>query len=128
MKLIDHASQTLQDWRPGVATRMRVSALTDASAFSIFEQWCAPGLGAPIHWHPVEEVLTVMAGEAEFWMDGEWVRAGAGQSALIPAQKRHGFRNAGTDTLYILAFLASPTFEANFDDGQTIRRWEQRGT
>jgi len=31
----------------------------------IFEQWIAPGAGAPTHSHPVEEVLTVRDGEAE---------------------------------------------------------------
>jgi len=122
--LIDHASQTRQDWRPGVSTRMRISALTGATALSIFEQWCEPGLGAPTHWHPVEEVLTVLSGEAEIWIDGERVRAKAGQSALIPARLRHGFRNAGDGELHMLAVLASPVFEAQFDGSpEVIRRW-----
>ena len=124
MTLIDHASQAREDWRPGVSTRMRVSALTGASALSIFEQWCEPGLGAPTHWHAVEEVLTVLSGEAEIWMDGERVLARAGQSALIPAGSRHGFRNAGNGELHILAVLASPIFEAQYDDGSEVtRRW-----
>lgn len=124
MKLIDHNSQPRQDWRPGVSTKMRISALTGASALSIFEQWCEPGLGAPVHWHPVEEVLTVLSGKAEFWIDGERVRAGAGHSALIPAKLRHGFRNCGDGTLHMLAVLAAPVFEAQFDDNpEIIRRW-----
>ena len=124
MSLIDHNNQTRRDWRPGVSTRMRVSALTGATELSIFEQWCEPGLGAPTHWHPVEEVLTVMSGEAEIWIDGETVRAGAGQSALIPARRRHGFRNCGKGVLHMLAVLASPVFEAQFDGNPDVtRRW-----
>lgn len=124
MDLIDHSAQTREDWRPGVSTRMRVSALTGASALSIFEQWCAPGLGAPTHWHPVEEVLTVLAGEAEIWIEGERVAARAGHSALIPANRRHGFRNTGDGDLHMLAILASPIFEAHFDDAsEVVRRW-----
>lgn len=122
MKLIDHNNQTRQDWRPGVSTRMRISALTGASALSIFEQWCEPGLGAPIHWHPVEEVLTVLSGEAEIWIDGERVRASAGHSALIPAKLRHGFRNSEDSELHMLAVLASPIFEAQFDDSPEVTR------
>ncbi|NDW44972.1 cupin domain-containing protein [Ruegeria sp. PrR005] len=124
MDLIDHDSQACLDWRPGVSTRMRVSALTGASALSIFEQWCEPGLGAPTHWHPVEEVLTVLSGEAEIWFEGERLQARAGHSALIPATRRHGFRNVGDGQLHMLAILASPIFEAHFDDSQDIiRRW-----
>ncbi|MCU9847410.1 cupin domain-containing protein [Defluviimonas sp. WL0024] len=124
MELINHCSQPRREWRPGVLTRMRVSALTDASALSIFEQWCEPGLGAPTHWHPAEEVLTVLSGVAEIWIDGERVRANAGYSALIPAKRRHGFRNCGDGELHMLAVLASPIFEAQFDGSTEVtRRW-----
>ena len=40
-----------------------------AAQLCIFEQWVAPGAGAPTHSHPVEEVLTVREGEAEMWID-----------------------------------------------------------
>jgi len=124
LDLIDHNIQARLDWRPGVSTSMRVSALTGASALSIFERWCEPGLGAPTHWHPVEEVLTVLSGEAEIWIEGERFQASAGHSALVPAKIRHGFRNMGDGELHMLAVLASPIFEAHFDDREgVIRRW-----
>ena len=122
--LIDHSLQEINDWRPGVSTRMRISALTGASALSIFEQWCKPGLGAPTHWHPVEEVLTVLSGQAEIWIDGHRVQARAGHSALIPARTQHGYRNSGKNDLHMLAVLASPVFEAHFDESSdVVRRW-----
>jgi len=52
----------LEEWRPGVKTRMLASARTGATALCIFEQWVAPGAGAPTHSHPVEEVLIVREG------------------------------------------------------------------
>jgi len=126
MKSIDHGSQPIEEWRPGVTTRMRISALTGAAKLAIFEQWCAPGLGAPTHWHPVEEVLTVLSGEAEIWIDGEQFRATAGQSALVPAERKHGFRNCGDGALHMLAILAAPTFEARYEDRSEVsRRWVQ---
>jgi hypothetical protein len=56
----------------------------------IFEQWIAPGAGAPTHTHPVEEVLTVRQGEAEMWMDDQRITVLAGQSLVVPANRVHG--------------------------------------
>ncbi|WP_368389287.1 cupin domain-containing protein [Mesorhizobium sp. LMG 17147] len=50
---------------------MHVSACNGATQLCIFEQWVEPAVGAPTHWHPVEEVLTVIAGRAEMWIDDE---------------------------------------------------------
>src|SRR5277367_1426179 len=57
-----------ETWRPGVQTRMLVSALNGAAQLCIFEQQVAPGTGAPTHSRPVEEVLTVLEGEADMWI------------------------------------------------------------
>ena len=64
MTFVIHDTHEREDWRPGVSSRMQISALTGATALTIFEQWCEPELGASTHWHPVEEVLTVLSGEA----------------------------------------------------------------
>ena len=69
--------------------------------------------GAPTHSHPVEEMLTVREGEAEMWIDGERVVVSAGQSLIVPAGRKHGFRNSGATILHIHAVLASPVFEAS---------------
>lgn len=123
MPFIDQRTHTQEVWRPGVVTRLVVAASTGAAQLCQFEQWCEPGCGAPTHIHAVEEILTVLAGEADVWIEDETRRLGAGQSALVPAGRRHGFRNTGTGTLHVLATLASPIFEAQFDNGQTPRRW-----
>jgi quercetin dioxygenase-like cupin family protein len=124
MTLIDPASRSLEHWREGVTTRMLVSAETGARQLCVFEQWIAPGAGAPPHFHPVEEILTVLAGEAEIWIEDLRHSVKAGQSALVPAGKRHGFRNSGATELHIHAVLAAPIFEA-MPDGATemMRRW-----
>ena len=124
MKLIDHNSQPQEEWREGVTTRMRVSALTGCVQLTIFDQWIAPGLGAPAHWHPVEEVLSVIEGEAEIWLKEERSIVKAGQSVLVPAGHRHGFRNSGAATLLMQATLAAPIFEATYDgQAELSRRW-----
>ena len=85
MSLIDHETQPLEQWREGVMTQMRVSALLRSAQLCIFEQFCDPGLGAPIHLHAVEEVLEVMEGEAEITLRGESLTLRANQSVVIPA-------------------------------------------
>jgi mannose-6-phosphate isomerase-like protein (cupin superfamily) len=124
MRVLDHNGQALEEWRPGVKTRMRVSAVSGSVQLCVFEQWCDPGKGAPTHLHAVEEVLSVVEGSAEVWVEGETVPVSAGQSVVVPAGRKHGFRNSGTGTLHVMATLASPMFEASFDvDGEVSRRW-----
>ena len=125
MIVVDVRDMLPEQWRLGVETRMLVSACNGAAQLCIFEQWIAPGAGAPTHTHPVEEVLTVREGEAEMWMDERRVIVSAGQSLIVPAGRKHGFRNSGRATLHIHAVLASAIFEAT-PEGATepVRRWE----
>jgi mannose-6-phosphate isomerase-like protein (cupin superfamily) len=124
MRVIDHGQEAAQEWRPGVTTRMRVSAVTGAAQLCVFEQWCDPGCGAPTHLHAVEEVLSVLIGEAEMWVGEERATVTTGQSVVVPAGRPHGFRNTGTGTLHVQAVLAAPIFEAAFEDArETSRRW-----
>ena len=124
MQVIDHARQAQEEWRPGVTTRMRASAVSGAKQLCVFEQWCAPGKGAPTHLHAVEEVITVLEGQAEFWIADQEETLTSGQSMIVPAGVKHGFRNAGAGTLHVLATLAAPIFEAAFDDAREVsRRW-----
>lgn len=123
MQVIDHNTQDKEDWRPGVTTRMRVSSLTGAVQLCIFDQWCTPGLGAPTHLHAVEEVLTVVSGRAEIWLGNEKSIVEPGQSVLIPAGRKHGFRNIASEgLLHVTATLAAPIFEASYEDRAELSR------
>jgi quercetin dioxygenase-like cupin family protein len=125
MKVSDVRERPREQWRPGVETRMLVSASNGAAQLCIFEQWIAAGTGAPTHSHPVEEVLTVREGQAEMWLDDERIIVSAGQSLIVPAGRKHGFRNSGIATLHIHAVLASPVFEATMEGAtEVVRRWE----
>jgi quercetin dioxygenase-like cupin family protein len=124
MHVVTAQAQPSEEWRPGVETKMLISALIGAQQLCIFEQWVAPGKGTPTHSHPVEEVLTVLAGEAAMWIEDRHAVLTAGQSLLVPAHKKHGFRNAGTSTLHMHAVLASPIFEASIEgQAEPVRRW-----
>jgi quercetin dioxygenase-like cupin family protein len=125
MIIKDPATAVPEHWREGVETRMIVSAANGASELCIFEQWVAPGAGAPTHSHEVEEVLTVRAGKAEVWLEGERITLSAGQSVIVPARTNHGFRNGAAGTLHLHAVLAAPVFEALAEGAADVtRRWQ----
>jgi quercetin dioxygenase-like cupin family protein len=79
---------------------MLVSSLNGAAQLCIFEQWVDPGHGAPTHVHAVEEVLTVLAGEAEICVKDERAVLSRQQSVVIPANNEHGFKNVGSGRLH----------------------------
>jgi mannose-6-phosphate isomerase-like protein (cupin superfamily) len=122
MQVIDHNRQPSEEWRPGVLTQMQISALTGSVQLCVFHQWSDPGKGAPTHLHAVEEILTVLEGQAEFWLDDERKTMTAGQSMVVPAGRKHGFRNTGQGKLHTQAILAAPIFEAAFDDKNEASR------
>ena len=124
MKVVAHEDQLREQWRTGVETRMQVSARNGAAQLCIFEQWVAPTAGAPTHSHAVEEVLTIVSGEASVWVGDSSEILFGGQSLIVPAGQKHGFRNVGSATLHVHAVLASSVFEAMFDGlADPVRRW-----
>ncbi|MFT5507721.1 MAG: mannose-6-phosphate isomerase-like protein (cupin superfamily) [Hyphomicrobiaceae bacterium] len=122
MQIINHARQEKEDWREGVTTVMLVSAMNSASQLCIFDQYCAPGLGAPTHLHAVEEVLSVIEGKAEIWLGDARKQIETGESLIIPAGYWHGFTNLLQTTLHVRATLAAPVFEASYDDRAELSR------
>jgi mannose-6-phosphate isomerase-like protein (cupin superfamily) len=122
MQVLDHNTQPLEKWRDGVLTLMRASATVQSKQLCIFDQFCDPGLGAPMHIHAVEEVLEVYEGTAEIYLRNESMIVTANQSVLIPAGARHGFKNVGTGILRVRATLAAAIFEASYDDSNELSR------
>lgn len=122
MNVVQHAKQEIEAWRDGVNTQMRVSALTRSHQICIFEQFCDPGHGAPMHIHAVEEVLEVLEGEVEIFVGDESRVVTSDTSVIIPAGARHGFRNVGTGILKVRATMAAAIFEASYDARSELSR------
>jgi mannose-6-phosphate isomerase-like protein (cupin superfamily) len=124
MQVIDLNRQPCEEWRQGVQTRMLTSAANGGGQLCIFEQWCETGHGAPTHLHAVEEILHVLDGQAEVWIGDTRATLTSGQLVVVPAGRKHGFSNTGTFVLHIQSTLASPVFEAAYDDKrETPRRY-----
>jgi quercetin dioxygenase-like cupin family protein len=65
---------------------------------SIYEMDLPPGKGIPLHSHPYAEVFYVITGHTDFARidergEEEWVRCGAGDTLIAPANTLHAFHN-----------------------------------
>lgn len=74
------------------------------------------------HIHTVGEVLEVILGTAEIWLDDERSAVTANHSVLTPAGAIRGFRNTGPDTLHVRATLAVSIFEAQYASSKKANR------
>jgi quercetin dioxygenase-like cupin family protein len=86
--------------------------LTQAEKLLLVRVTMPPGKAHKFHRHPaMEEIIYVVAGRAEQWVDREKRLLGAGDSAHIPVNVVHGTYNAGSDSLVFLAILSPALFE-----------------
>jgi len=79
---------------------------TGAKQLTVIDVTLAPGKGHDFHKHPdQEEVIYVVSGQVEQWVDREKRVLGAGDSAFIPADMVHASFNVGTGDAKIVAIL-----------------------
>jgi quercetin dioxygenase-like cupin family protein len=66
-----------------------------------------PGHAHKFHCHPkMEEILYILSGKAEQWVEREKRIMTSGQSLYLPANLVHGTYNIGTEVLDFLAILS----------------------
>ena len=86
--------------------------LTEADDLLMVRVLMPPGRAHQFHRHPaLEEIIYVISGTAEQWVDREHRLLGPGEMAHIPRNVVHGTYNAGADTLVFLAILSPAKFE-----------------
>jgi quercetin dioxygenase-like cupin family protein len=107
---IVHAEVPVVRSPSGLAIRHLVTEREGALGLFVGEQSFEPGDVVPRHWHPVEEVLTFLAGEGEATLGEERVAIGRGVSLYVPAGSEHGFRCTGDETLRVLVIFPTPRF------------------
>jgi mannose-6-phosphate isomerase-like protein (cupin superfamily) len=79
-------------------------------------QTSPPGYQTRLHSHPYVEVLTVLEGRGEAWLDGEEgiVSLEQGMSIAVPANRVHGFRTVGDRPLVTYGVHASKKRIVNY--------------
>jgi quercetin dioxygenase-like cupin family protein len=86
-----------------------------AGLVGIFDSRVPAGEGPPLHIHHNEdEVLHVLEGQYEFWLDGAISRGGPGTSIFLPRGVPHSFRVLGEQAGRNLAILTPGGFEGFF--------------
>lgn len=86
--------------------------LTAADKLLLVRVEMPPGEAHQFHRHPeMEEIIYVISGTCEQWVDREQQVLTAGQMAHIPADVVHGTYNIGSDTLVFLAILSPAKIE-----------------
>ena len=86
--------------------------LVEAEKLLLVRVRMPPGKAHRFHRHPeMEEIIYIIEGQAEQWVEQEKKILGPGDSAHIPIDVVHGTYNAGDDTLGFLAILSPAIFE-----------------
>jgi mannose-6-phosphate isomerase-like protein (cupin superfamily) len=74
----------------------------------------SPGVGAPSHTHEFEEILTIVQGAAEVWVDAVRDVIGPGTSVFVRAGAVHGFVNVGAGPLRLDGVIAARELRATY--------------
>jgi quercetin dioxygenase-like cupin family protein len=91
-------------------------AVTGARDLTVINVTLAPGKGHDFHHHPdQEEVIYVVSGEVEQWVDREKRVLGAGDSAFLPAGVVHASFNVGNFEANIVAILGPCVGEKGYE-------------
>ena len=106
--------QEILDW--GSLRWMSHPPSTGASQLTVIEVSIEPGKGHDFHKHPEqEEVIYVVSGQVEQWLEQEMKTIGSGDSIFIPADTVHASFNSGTDTAKLLAILGPCIGEEGYE-------------
>jgi quercetin dioxygenase-like cupin family protein len=81
-------------------------------------QTSQPGYQTRVHSHPYVEVLTVIEGRGEAWLDGETgtIAMEPGVTISIPAGRAHGFRVIGDQRLVTYGIHTFPKRIVHYKD------------
>ncbi len=112
---------------PRIKTRIIVEGSSGAASTSVWEQWIHSDGHIPLHYHDVEEVLVILAGEAVVTLGDETNVVNAPASILIPPFQMHSLRPHDSNEIHLLAFFPTtrPTIFAP-DGSELPMPWEDR--
>jgi quercetin dioxygenase-like cupin family protein len=82
-------------------------------------QTSAPGYVAPMHSHPYVELLFIIDGQAEVWLQGDEgkpIQLAAGDCVALPADIPHSFRTVGDRPMRLLGIHSNPDRIVNYLD------------
>ena len=89
--------------------------LTGADLLTLVRVTMRPGAGHQFHYHPeLEEIIYIVDGVAEQWIDREKQRLKAGEIAFIPKGVVHAIHNRSRKPMTFLAILSPAASKGPF--------------
>lgn len=111
----------MKDLSPGtiewLGTQYRTILATDQSGgnLSITESISPAGSGPPRHiHHDADETFVMLSGDAAFWIAGQTITCGPGETAFVPRGTEHTFRVLSDIPCRHLTILTPGGFEGFF--------------
>jgi len=101
---------------PVLRQRYRFRRFSDERGEALeIDTWVEPGGGVTPHIHPaMEERFRVLAGEMTFTSGRARVKAGPGEEVLVPAGRRHAYRNLGSEPVHVVCEAWPPSTLEDF--------------
>jgi quercetin dioxygenase-like cupin family protein len=89
--------------------------LTGSTQLTLVRVTMRPGAGHQFHYHPArDEIIYILDGVAEQWVDRDKRRLKAGESAFIPPNVVHAIHNTSKEPMSFLAILSPAEAEGPF--------------
>ncbi len=102
------------EWQ-GTQYRTLLAASQTSARLSIFESLDQPGYGPPRHIHKGEdETFYVLAGEVEFWLEGQTTHHGPGEVVFVERGRQHTFRVLGEMPARMVTVMTPGGFDGFF--------------
>src|SRR4051812_35219628 len=103
---------------PVLKQRLAFEPIEDGQAVRV-EMWVDPGGGVPPHMHPrMEETFEVLSGELSLLDGRKWSAHKPGEAVVVPAGKRHAYRNNGTVETHAICTARPPQSLEEFLGGR----------
>jgi quercetin dioxygenase-like cupin family protein len=111
MPVVHHEAVPQELFTGGATYQTLVGDAQGSTPVRVGIQTSPPGYRTRTHSHPYMEILTVLEGQGEGWIDGEGdtlFKLQPGVTLVFPANVRHWFRTVGERPLKTLGVHASP--------------------
>jgi mannose-6-phosphate isomerase-like protein (cupin superfamily) len=110
MPIVYHKDVPLESFGGGATYQTLVGDAEGSTPVRIGIQVSPPGYATPTHSHPYVEILTILEGTGEAWMQGrdDLVALQPGMTLILPADLPHWFRATGEQPLKTYGVHASP--------------------
>jgi quercetin dioxygenase-like cupin family protein len=108
--VVHHDDVPREVFRDGMTYQTLVGDERGSTPVRVGIQTSAPGTKTPLHSHPYMEILTVLEGQGEAWIEGtdDLFALSPGTTLVLPANVKHWFQAKGEKALITYGIHASP--------------------